>query len=138
MTPEGIFSIVKLCQVYHLIILNLSWFIYNQIGFTVPYCTFFYGIPWDMASFLTHPVQSSRASKSKFSQPRRIQKTRSDLVAIWKSYDLFMIFSGETWSNYANSPEEFPAFSNPFTSLVDMSMISSKSPPSSHPSNEAM
>ena len=35
-------------------------------------------------------------------------------------------------------PEEFPAFSNPFTSLVDMSMISSKSPPSSHPSNEAM
>ena len=95
MTPEGIFSIVKLCQVYHLIILNLSWFIYNQIV----YCTILHLFLWDSMGYgeffdPSRPVlQSFEVEVLPTSED---PKTRSDgtgfiqcvLVATWKSYEI--------------------------------------------------
>lgn len=77
-----------------------------------------------MASFLTHPVQSSRASKSKFSQPRRIQKRgRTELgssnvswlqhgnlmICLW----FFQVRHGQTMLIPRRIPSFFQSFYQP-------------------------
>ena len=80
-----------------------------------------------MGSFLTHPVQSSRASKLKFSQPRRIQKRgRTELGSsnvswlqhgnLMKSYDVFRFFQvrhGQTMRIPRRIPSFFQSFYQP-------------------------